>query len=97
MWTYYESLGAKSDDVNPLNYEDLMELYNGDSEGKKEKKIYNSLSDEYKLTRLDSGLRAHKITFRIWLEGYDADYFAGVSGLDNIKCNLSFKVNSKLS
>ncbi len=97
MWTYYESLGAKSDDVNPLKYENLMELYNGDSEGKKEKIIYNSLSDEYKLTRLDSGLRAHKITFRIWLEGYDADYFAGVSGLDNIKCNLSFKVNSKLS
>ena len=43
-----------------------MELYNGDSEGKKEKIIYNSLSDEYKLTRLDSGLRAHKITFRIY-------------------------------
>lgn len=90
MWTYYESLGAKSDDVNPLDYDKLMKLY-------EEGIIYNELSDEYKLTRLDSGLRAHRITFRIWLEGYDADYIAGISGLDTLKCNLSFKVNSKLS
>lgn len=96
MWTYLESAEAIPEDLVPLDYDALMELYNGDSEGKKEKKIYNSLSDKYILTELHSGLKAHKVTFRIWIEGYDADYFDGVSGLDNIKCNLSFKVNSQL-
>ena len=90
MWTYYQSLGAGSDDVKPLNYEALKSLYDDGI-------IYNTLADTQKVTKLDSGLKAHKVTFRFWLEGYDADYFAGVSGLESMKCNLSFKVNSRLT
>ena len=90
MWTYYQSLGAGSDDVKLLNYVKLKELYDDGI-------IYNTLADTQKVTKLDSGLKAHKVTFRFWLEGYDADYFAGVSGLETMKCNLSFKVNSRLT
>lgn len=89
MWTYYNSLGAGSDDVNPLDYEALKAYYDSDI-------IRNTLSDQHKIVRLDSGLKAHRVTFRFWLEGYDADYFVGVSGIESLKCNLSFKVNSKL-
>jgi len=87
MFTYYEALGAKPDDVNPLNYDALKKMYDDGL-------IYNELKEDYIVTYLDSGLKAHKVTFRFWLEGYDADYFAGVSGLESLKCNLSFKVNS---
>lgn len=90
MWTYYQSLGAGSNDVKLLNYDKLKELYDDGI-------IYNTLADTQKVTKLDSGLKAHKVTFRFWLEGYDADYFAGVSGLETMKCNLSFKVNSRLT
>ena len=88
MYSYYNSLGAASDEVKPLNYNDLKEMYEAG-------KIVNDLDPENILTVVDSGLDAHKITFRFWLEGFDSDYFAGVSGLVPISCNLSFKVNSK--
>ena len=88
MYSYYNSLGAASDEVKPLNYNDLKEMYEAG-------KIVNDLDSENILTVVDSGLDAHKITFRFWLEGFDSDYFAGVSGLVPISCNLSFKVNSK--
>ena len=88
MYSYYNSLGAASDEVKPLNYNDLKEMYEAG-------KIVNDLNSDNILTVVDSGLDAHKITFRFWLEGFDSDYFAGVSGLVPISCNLSFKVNSK--
>ncbi len=86
MYTYFESThsGMKFD---PLDYESLNKMY-------EDGYIYNSFKDSQIMTILDSGLKAHKITFRFWLEGYDADYFGGVSGLESLKCNLSFKVNS---
>lgn len=92
MWTYYNSLGAKSDDVEPLNYDKLMEMMD-DGSGKGD--IITKLTENQKVAKLDSGLRAHKVTFRFWLEGYDADYFMGVSGLQGFKCNLAFKSDSK--
>ena len=92
MWTYYESLGAKTDDVNPLSYDKLAAILD---DGSGNGDIITKLTENQKITRLDSGLRAHKVTFRFWLEGYDADYFAGVSGLKTIKCNLAFKSDSK--
>ena len=88
MYTYYQSLGAASDDVKPLDYNALKQMYD-------EGYIYNTFNENQIMTVLDSGLKAHKITFRFWLEGYDADYFAGVSGLESLSCNLSFKVNSR--
>ena len=88
MYSYYYSLGAASDDVKPLNYTDLKEMYDTG-------KIITDLNSDDILTVVDSGPEAHKITFRFWLEGFDSDYFAGVSGLVPISCNLSFKVNSK--
>jgi hypothetical protein len=88
MYTYYKSLGAASDDVKPLDYGALKKMYDDGY-------IYNSFNENQITTILDSGLKAHKITFRFWLEGYDADYFAGVSGLESLSCNLSFKVNSR--
>ena len=88
MYTYYQSLGAASDDVKPLDYGALKKMYDDGL-------IYNKFNENQITTILDSGLKAHKITFRFWLEGYDADYFAGVSGLESLSCSLSFKVNSK--
>ena len=87
MYSYYNNLGAASDDVKPLDYETLNKMY-------EDGYIYKSFKDSQIMTILDSGLKAHKITFKFWLEGYDADYFAGVSGLESLKCNLAFKVNS---
>lgn len=88
MYTYAKNLGGLSDDVKPLNYDSLNQMY-------EDGLIYDKFDENQIVAILDSGLKAHKITFRIWLEGYDADYFAGVSGLEDISCNLSFKVNSK--
>ena len=88
MYYRYVHLDQKLDEVNPLNYADLKEMYDTG-------RIVTDLNSDDILTVVDSGPEAHKITFRFWLEGYDADYFAGVSGLVPISCNLSFKVNSK--
>jgi len=85
MYTYFESTHGFSFDS--LDYESLIKMY-------EDGYIYDSFNDSQIMTILDSGLKAHKITFKFWLEGYDADYFAGVSGLESLKCNLSFKVNS---
>lgn len=89
MMTYLKSTNYEYYKVTkPLDYESLNKMY-------EDGLIYDSFKDSQILTVLDSGLKAHKITFRFWLEGYDADYFAGVSGLESLSCNLSFKVNSK--
>ena len=45
-------------------------------------------SDNKKITTLSSGEDGKLITFRIWLEGWDADCFDGIGG--SIQSQLSF-------
>ena len=88
MYTYYKSLGA-SREFEPLKYSEISKLY-------EENKIINDLSKKITFTEVESGLTGRKVTFRIWLEGFDADYFTGVSySLSNISCNLAFKYDKE--
>lgn len=88
QYTYYNNLRSYSLQT-PLKYEDMpktirhlttvAENTNSSSE------YYNTL--KY-FTTVNSGETSHKLTFRFWLEGWDADCFEGIS--KSIRVNLSF-------
>jgi len=90
MYTYYNRLKTKAPLTSRLpDYESLpttiKSLTNKDDAG-------NLIYD--KITTLSSGEDAKKVTFRFWLEGWDADCFDGLT--NNISVGLSFgskKVN----
>lgn len=85
MYTYYTHL-KKSDALfdSLMNYEDIPttieDLTSKDANGEY---LYNK-----KITTLSSGEDGKLITFRIWLEGWDADCFDGLGG--TIQSQLSF-------
>ena len=94
MYTYYDSLipetsGLENAKIEPLNYETLKALYD-------DKKITNVFDSDLVCAKVESGLEANLVTFRFWIEGFDADYFIGIpSSTTDIKVNLSFKVDTK--
>ena len=53
----------------------------------KEQDIINGENPHY-IASVDSGSVSTKLTFRFWLEGWDADCFDGIS--QSIRVNLSF-------
>ncbi len=84
MYTYYNRLKTKAPLTSRLpDYESLpttiKSLTNKDDAG-------NLIYD--KITTLSSGEDAKKVTFRFWLEGWDADCFDGLT--NNISVGLSF-------
>lgn len=84
MYTYYNRLKTKAPLTSRLpDYESLpttiKSLTKKDDGG-------NLIYD--KITTLSSGEDAKKITFRFWLEGWDADCFDGLT--NNISVGLSF-------
>ena len=94
MYTYYDSLipetsGLENAKIEPLNYDTLKALYD-------DKKITNVFDSDLVCAKVESGLEANLVTFRFWIEGFDADYFIGIpSSTTDIKVNLSFKVDTK--
>ena len=89
MYTYNQSLGGAT--IEPLSYNLISELYDS-------KKIVTDFNEDYVCAKVESGIEANLVTFRFWIEGYDADYIAGIpSKATDIKVNLSFKVNDKLN
>ena len=89
MYTYNESLGGAT--ITPLSYNEIKELYDTN-------KIVKEFNEDYVCAKVESGLNANLVTFRFWIEGFDADYIPGIpSKATDIKVNLSFKVNDKLN
>ncbi len=90
QYTYYNNLRSYSPQV-PLDYGDLLNFNvirhlvttaeNND--------ITNPYyGKRHYITTVNSGEESHKLTFRFWLEGWDADCFEGISSA--IRVNLSF-------
>lgn len=76
-FTYYNNL-RRFNKIEPIDYVTKPKTYRDISDTSKLEKI----------TRVKSGEEGKKITFRIWLEGWDADCFDGIA--KNINVGLSF-------
>ncbi len=92
QFTYYNSLRSYSPQ-EPLGYGELQK-YNvirhliTTEEDNNEESIYYQQRQKQYVTTVESGEKSHKLTFRFWLEGWDADCFEGISSA--IRVNLSF-------
>ena len=90
QFTYYNNLRSYSPQT-PLDYGELQKLnvirhLTTVEENKDENSDYKDTL--HYVTVVKSGEEAHKLTFRFWLEGWDADCFEGISSA--IRVNLSF-------
>ena len=83
MFTYYNNNKASLHHLDPLSYEDMPKTI----------RYENNSGEEFNqaITTLYSGSEATKITFRIWIEGWDADCFDGL--FESISVRLTFKGN----
>ena len=82
MYTYYNRLRTRAPLTTRLpGYESLPTTI-------------KSLANQYKITTLSSGEDAKKITFRFWLEGWDADCFDGLSKSINVGLSFGSKKTS---
>lgn len=75
MYTYYNNL-RPSAQIKKLDYEQTPQT------------IRSLTGDIPKITTVESGANANLITFRFWLEGWDADCFDGLD--KSIRVKLSF-------
>ena len=82
MYSYYNNLRPYSK-LEPINYEDGLP------------KTVRDLTDEHIFTSVKSGGPAKKVTFRFWLEGWDADCFDGLSKSINVRLLFNSKPNKK--
>ena len=76
MFTYYRNL--KNFDVvgfEPLTFEDRL-------------RSYRDLSKAPLITTVETGGDAKLVTFRFWIEGWDADCFDGLK--DSVNVSLTF-------
>ena len=84
MFTYYNNL-RRSSQINPMSYSELPKTI---------KSLPTVSSDNIQssgydtITTVESGKDEKKVTFRIWLEGWDADCFDGLA--NSIDVRLSF-------
>lgn len=81
MFTYYNNLKAGLTHLTPLSYDNMPKTIRYENNSGQE---FNQL-----ITTLYSGSEATKITFRIWIEGWDADCFDGL--FESINVKLTFK------
>ena len=87
MFTYYNNIRPYSK-LEALDYEkkpNTIRKLPTEQEIKEAADPYNAT---YKFVEVRSGYSAKKVTFRFWLEGWDADCFDGIS--QSIRVNLSF-------
>lgn len=92
QYTYYNSLRSYSPQT-PMKYEDMLKLnvinhLITEDENNDSASVYFEKLEEQYITTVESGKKSHKLTFRFWLEGYDADCFEGISSA--IRVNLTF-------
>ena len=81
MYTYYNNLRPNSR-LDKMKYENMP-------------KTIRELTDETIITRVTSGSGGKMLTFRFWLEGWDADCFDGLSESINVKLLFDSKSVSK--
>jgi len=84
MYTYYNNL-RRSSPLKPMDYNELPKTIKSlpaESSDKINSSDYNAI------TTVESGKDEKKVTFRIWLEGWDADCFDGLA--NSIDVRLSF-------
>ncbi len=84
MYTYYNNL-RRSSPLKPMDYAELPKTIKSlpaESSDKINSSDYNAI------TTVESGKDEKKVTFRIWLEGWDADCFDGLA--NSIDVRLSF-------
>jgi hypothetical protein len=97
MYTYYNNLRSEGRGLTDqeLDYNDIpqniirtlptknsSELIKASSIGEADDSKY------YPIVSLESGAEAKLVTFRVWLEGWDADCFDGLS--NSIEMRLAF-------
>lgn len=83
MFTYYNNNKVHLHHLEPLSYEDMPKTIRYENN--------SGIEFEKPITTLYSGSEASKITFRIWIEGWDADCFDGL--FESISVRLTFKGN----
>ncbi len=83
MFTYYNNIRP----YNKLTKMDYADKPNTITKLLTQQEIKNG-GTPYKFVSVKSGYRAKRVTFRFWLEGWDADCFDGISSA--IRVNLSF-------
>ena len=79
MYTYYNNIRENAQLGNKLlSYEDKPETV-------------RELTEDTIITRVSAGSGINKLTFRFWLEGWDADCFDGLSKSINVKLLFNSK------
>ena len=89
QYTYYNNLRSYAKQT-PMEYSSLQSFnvinhLITNAENKDENSEYYQKRQYF--TTIKSGDKPHKLTFRFWLEGWDADCFEGISS--SIRVNLS--------
>lgn len=87
MFTYYNNIRPYSK-LTKLNYDEKPNTIRKLPTEQEIKDAQNPYDVPYKFVEVKSGYSAKKVTFRFWLEGWDADCFDGIS--QSIRVNLSF-------
>lgn len=79
MFTYYNNLRTSSK-LNKMKYEEMPQTV-------------KSLAEEAtaRVTTVKSGFEANLLTFRFWLEGWDADCFDGLANSISVKLSFTSK------
>lgn len=75
MFTYYSNLKSSKSKLEPLKFEDRL-------------RSYRDLSKAPAITTVETGGDAKLVTFRFWLEGWDADCIDGLS--ESVNVSLTF-------
>ena len=81
MFTYYNNLKAGLSHLEPLSYDEMPNSIRYE--------LSSGLEFEKPITTVMSGPEVKKVTFRIWIEGWDADCFDGL--FETISVKLTFK------
>ncbi len=98
QFTYYNNLRSYSPQT-AMSYEDMLKLnvinhlITEEENEDENSDYYQKLSNQY-ITTVKSGGKSHKLTFRFWLEGYDADCFEGISSAVRVNLSIGSVKNS---
>lgn len=87
QYTYYNNLRATAQ--TPMSYDSMPSTIRHLTTVVENETIGGEYENTlHYITTVKSGEKSHKLTFRFWLEGYDADCFDEIS--QAIRVNLSF-------
>ena len=83
MFTYYNNLKAGLSHLEPLSYDEMPKTIRYE--------LGSSKEFEKPITTVMSGPNINKVTFRIWIEGWDADCFDGLFETISVKLTFTSK------